>query len=680
MADGIRASPRGESDEFQHLIGAVVDYAVFRLDAGGQVASWNAGAERIEGYAAGKIVGLHFSVFFTREDRAARLPERLIERAARTGRAEAEGWRIRADASRFWAQSTLSALHAADGGLAGFVAVTRDITERRAAQQALADSERQLRLLIGGVDDYALYMLDPNGVITSWNAGAKRITGYSADEMIGQHFSRFYTEADRAAALPMRALNLAAETGAYAAEGWRRRKDGSLFWAKVSVDAIHEDGQPAGFAKITRDVTEQREAAVALEHAREQLAQSQKMEALGQLTGGVANDFNNLLMIIGGHAQLLKKAAAADPRGAGAIEAIETAVVRGASLTRQLLSFAGRQQLQRARIDLASRIEAFCQMIAGSLGARVRLTTELPQELWPVEADVNELELALVNIGVNARDAMPDGGVLAVAAQNVSFAGADAETGLQGEFVAVTLTDTGIGIADDILPRVFDPFFTTKEAEKGTGLGLSQVYGFARRVGGAVKVRSKVGEGAAVTLYLPRAHAAAKGAGEPAAAEAAGLTGSILVVEDNPEVAKVSAALLAELGHRPVVAHSPAAALAALEQDGGFDLVFSDIVMAGPIDGADLARLIRERHPGLPVLLTSGYSRAAESAGDEFAILRKPYQITELGRSVAKFLAEARGAADPDKLVRLSEARQAREAQARDAQAREARRPADRAD
>jgi PAS domain S-box-containing protein len=640
----------------------VADYAIYCLDATGEIVSWNLGAERIKGYAAREILGRHFSVFFTREDRTAGLPVRMLGEAARTGRCEVEGWRIRQDGSRFFAQATLSAIRDNDGRLSGYVKVTRDITERRAAQQALADSEHQLRLLIGSVVDYALIMLDANGIVASWNTGAERIKGYAAEEIIGHHFSRFYTEADRAAGLPAKALSHAAEHGAFSSEGWRRRKDGVLFWARVSMDAIHdEQGRLVGFAKIARDVTEQRDAALELDRAREQLAQSQKMEALGQLTGGVAHDFNNLLMIIGGHAQLLKKTMTDDARGAAAIGAIETAVRRGTSLTRQLLSFAGRQQLQRSVVELNARITAFRQMIEGTLGARVRLAADLPEGLWPVDADVSELELSLVNICVNARDAMPEGGLLSISAENVAFATPDLETGLAGDYVALSLSDTGVGIPADILPRVFDPFFTTKEADKGTGLGLSQVYGFARRVGGAATVRSRMGEGATVTLFLPRAGTSARQS-EAAPTERSALSGRILVVEDNPEVAKVSAALLAELGHRPVVTNSPEAALAALERDPDFDLVFSDIVMAGPIDGAALARLIRERLPALPVLLTSGYGRAAEAVSDEFAILRKPYQITELGRAVAKFLVEARSPADATKLVRLSEARQARAA------------------
>ncbi len=272
---------------FRVLVEGIADYAICMLDQAGVIVSWNAGAERIQGFTAEEIIGRHFSVFSTTADRAAGAPAKAMAEALRRGRCESEGWRVRKDGSRFWALSSLQAIQDDGGAPAGFAEITRDITERQAAQQALMESERQFRLLVGGVTDYALYMLDPNGVVTSWNAGAERIKGYLADEIIGQHFSRFYTDADRWAGVPTRALNRAAEAGRCEMEGWRVRKDGSLFWASVSVQAIHDEyGALAGFAKITRDDTERRQAQLDLHKAQERLAQAQKMEALGQLTGG----------------------------------------------------------------------------------------------------------------------------------------------------------------------------------------------------------------------------------------------------------------------------------------------------------------------------------------------------------------------------------------------------------
>src|SRR5581483_11997047 len=306
------------------------------LDPNGVIVNWNAGAERMKGYKAEEIIGNHFSRFYSKEERQAGLPAKVLETAAKEGHHQDEGWRIRKDGSRFWASVEIDAIRDPEGRLIGFGKVTRDVSERQAAQEALRSSERQFRLLMDGIRDYAIYMLDPGGVISSWNAGAERIKGYSANEIIGHHFSRFYTEADRAAGAPVRALVTAASEGRFEAEGWRVRKDGSAFWASVVVDRIQdENGKLLGFAKITRDITERRNAQLALQEVQAQRVQAQKMEALGHLTGGVAHDFNNLLMIIGGQNQILKRLTRDVPRSQRAVDGIEMAIGRGAALTRQ---------------------------------------------------------------------------------------------------------------------------------------------------------------------------------------------------------------------------------------------------------------------------------------------------------------------------------------------------------
>jgi PAS domain S-box-containing protein len=326
--------------KFRLLVEAVKDCAIYMLDPSGIIVNWNSGAERLKGYSAAEIVGQHFSKFYTCDDRMAGLPARVLEAAARDGHYEAEGWRLRKDGGRFWAAVEVDAIREENQQLIGFAKITRDITERQIAQQTLRETARQFRTLIAGVTDYALYMLDPNGLVINWNTGAERIKGYTADEIVGQHFSRFYTDRDRAAGLPARALQIAAQDGRFEAEGWRVRKDGSLFWANAVIDRITgEDGAVIGFAKITRDITERRNAQLALQEAQAQRAQAQKMEALGQLTGGVAHDFNKLLMIVSGHLQSLKKLTAGDESGRRAVEAIELAAKRGVTLTRQLLTF-----------------------------------------------------------------------------------------------------------------------------------------------------------------------------------------------------------------------------------------------------------------------------------------------------------------------------------------------------
>jgi PAS domain S-box-containing protein len=645
---------------FRILVEGLTDYAVYMLDPSGIVTNWNPGAQRIKGYAADEIVGQHFSRFYTREDRAAGLPARVLAVAAQEGRYEAEGWRVRQDGGRFWASVVVDAIRGENGELLGFAKITRDITERRQAQEALSESERQFRLLVNGVTDYALYMLDPNGIVTNWNSGAQRIKGYLADEIVGQHFSNFYIEAERAAGVPARALHTAMTEGRFEAEGWRVRKDGGRFWANVVIDPIRDEhGKLIGFAKITRDITERRDAEIALQQMQAQLVQAQKMEALGQLTGGVAHDFNNLLMIVSGYVQTLKKATPDDAKAQRAAEAIELAVRRGESLTRQLLTFSRRQSLNPVVVELHGSIDALRGMLASALGSSITLAASIARDVWPVEVDPNELELALVNVTLNARDAMPRGGIITIAAENMRLEPSDTPQNIAGDFVALTVVDSGQGIAPDILPKVFDPFFTTKGTGKGTGLGLSQVYGFAHQSGGAIDIKSEINRGTVVTLYLPRARLQ-----QPTAASEDGVAtgpapGSVLLVEDNPDVADVSAMLLQQLGYVVTAVSDAAAAMAALTERK-FDAVVSDIVMAGAMNGLDLARAARKRDARLPVLLVTGFSTVADEAAREFPVLRKPYQVADLNRALARAIADATGS--PVNLVRLDQAKRSRAA------------------
>jgi PAS domain S-box-containing protein len=651
LASGTAEDPRvlDEAERFQLLVDAVQDYAIFMLDPTGVVANWNVGAQRMKGYRAEEIVGQHFSRFYTKEDRAAGLPLRVLETARRDGRFEAEGWRLRKDGTRFWASVTISAVRDSSGEIIGFAKVTRDVTERVAAQQALRDSERQLRLFIRGVVDYALYMVDPNGIVTSWNAGAERIKGYKAEEIIGQHFSRFYTESDREDGLPARALYTALHEGRYEAEGWRVRKDGALFWANVVIDPIRDDdGKLTGFAKITRDITDKRNAQIALEHAQAQRARAQRMEALGQLTGGVAHDFNNLLMVVSGYIQTLKPLVAEHAKGTRAANAIELATQRGQALTRQLLSFARRQPLHPVTIDLAARIDSMQPMLTASLGRSARIAVSIATDAWPINVDANELDLALLNLTLNARDAMADGGVISVAVENARLRAEDNPQRLVGEFVAITVADTGRGIPPDIVEKVFDPFFTTKQ--QGNGLGLSQVHGLVHQSGGTVTIESTLGAGTRVTMFFPRARGRSEAeTTEGGVAGASG--GTVLLVEDNTEVAGATTALIEQIGYAVSTAGDAQAALDALARHS-FDLVITDIVMAGAMDGIALARAVRQQYPGVPVILVTGYSDAAGTAEKEFIVLRKPYHLTDLSRAIADVLADRREAG-PSNLVQL---------------------------
>jgi PAS domain S-box-containing protein len=533
-------------------------------------------------------------------------------------------------------------------------ALRSDFAETRRSQAALADSEWRFQTVIQGITDYAIFMLDRDGCITNWNVGAQRIHLYTGEEIVGHHFSRFYSEEEQQAGEPARTLQVAAYEGKYAFEGWRTRRDKSKFWASVVIEAIRDDaGKLAGFVHITHDVTERRNAQVSLERAQEQLAQSQKMEALGQLTGSIAHDFNNLLMIVSGHAQLLHRRLS-DPNQLRAIDAINLATNRGESLTRQLLAFSRRQPINPVVTDLKERIEAVHEMLVGSLRGNVQLKCEIAADVWPVEVDIAEFELALVNIAVNARDAMPGGGMITLSAVNVTLQKSDRADQLEGDFVGLAMTDTGVGIAPEVLPRIFEPFFTTKALGKGTGLGLSQVYGFSQQSGGAVVAASTVGRGTAITIYLPRKHAIlAKAMEAPPTQPMVQSDGTVLMVEDNPDVADVTAPLLEQLGYRVIRSDNAMDALSRLQRGGKVMLVFSDIVMPGGMNGIALAQEIRNRYPRLPVLLTSGYSDVTPTAASQFRILRKPFQLPALEKAIRETLERARSRHTDDRVLQF---------------------------
>ena len=531
-------------------------------------------------------------------------------------------------------------------------ALRHDIIERRKTHEALLESEWRFRTVVQGITDYAIFLLDQDGCITEWNVGAQRILQYSAGEIIGAHFSRFFSDEEQQSGEPARALQVAAYEGKYGFEGWRVRRDKSKFWASVVIEAIRDEtGALVGFVNITHDVTERLEAQVSLERAQEQLSQSQKMEALGQLTGSIAHDFNNLLMIVSGYAQLMRRQIG-DPKHLKAIDAINSAANRGESLTRQLLAFSRRQPINPVVTDLKERIDGVHEMLVGALRGNVNLECEIAADLWPVEVDIAELELALVNIAVNARDAMPGGGVITLSAANVTLSKSDGVDQLEGDFVALAMADTGVGIAPDVLPRIFEPFFTTKALGKGTGLGLSQVYGFSQQSGGTVVATSTVGKGTAITIYLPRKHGTVVKVAE--AGPSLGIVpsdGTILMVEDNPEVAHVSASLLEQLGYQVIRADNAMDALSELQRGSSIMLVFSDIVMPGSMNGVALAQEIGNRYPDLPVLLTSGYSDVAHTAASQFRILRKPFQLPALEKAIREALKHARARHTRDRVL-----------------------------
>jgi nitrogen-specific signal transduction histidine kinase len=379
-------------------------------------------------------------------------------------------------------------------------------------------------------------------------------------------------------------------------------------------------------------MTEKREAQQRLEESREQLFRSQKMEALGQLTGGLAHDFNNLLTAILGATELALRNIDNPEKVRRMLDGVRNSAQRGAGLTRQLLAFARAQPLQIRQIDLKSFFADVTTLIRPSLRSNIEVVTEISDMLWPVDADAGALELAILNLAFNARDAMKDGGTLKIAAHNVVLNGKP--DGLKGEHVALTVADSGHGMASDVMERAFEPFFTTKKFGEGTGLGLSQVFGFSKQIGGALAVESEPGKGATFTLYLPASRGATA---DETRANAGNALGRVLIVEDDTLVAELAAGMLSELGFECTVAHSAREALERLTTGEKPKLIFSDIIMPGGISGIELARKVRDRFPELPILLTTGYSeQVAGSHG--FPVLQKPYEMETLASALGNVL------------------------------------------
>jgi PAS domain S-box-containing protein len=630
-----RLTDLDQATRFQLLIDAVKDYAIYLLDADGRVATWNTGAQLFKGYTADEIIGRHFSTFYTEEDRAAGLPERALRTAAEAGRFEAEGWRVRKDGTRFWTHVVIDPV-IDEGEVVGYAKITRDVSERREADRALYESERRFRLLVQGVHDYAIYMLDPEGNVSNWNTGAQTIKGYSAGEIVGRHFSLFYTPEDREAGAPAAALATALREGKFSGEAQRMRKNGERFWASVVIDPIHDEtGRLLGFAKVTRDISEKRQAEEELEHSREALVQAQKMEAIGRLTGGVAHDFNNLLTVIRASADFLRRPNLSEEKRARYVEAIAETADRAATLTGQLLAFARRQPLQPEVFDVCARLWGLHRIIGSTIGSSVTIETDLPETEHVVEADPSQFDTAVLNMVINARDAMPRGGTIKITARTVD--GVPAVRGhaaASGAFIAVDIADDGTGMPPETLKKIFEPFFTTKPVDKGTGLGLSQVYGFAKQSRGEIDVESRLDVGTTFTLYLPSADGRPLTPASPIAALVDLATvpqRRVLLVEDNEGVGKFAAGLLRELGQTVTWVGDGQAALKTLAAEpDAFDLVFSDVVMPG-ISGLELAHLIQQRWPKLQVVLTSGYSHViVEQGAGGFPLVRKPYSIDGL--------------------------------------------------
>jgi PAS domain S-box-containing protein len=626
----------------QLLVEKVADYAIYMLSPDGIVTTWNSGARRFKGYADHEIIGQHFSRFYTAEDQKAGLPSRALKTAVNEGKFETEGWRVRKDGSRFWASVVIDPIFDDAGVLVGFAKITRDISDKRRVQDALRESEDHFRLLVKSVVDYAIYMLSTTGEITNWNTGAERIKGYTADEVIGTNFSRFYTEEDRAKGLPKMGLETARNTGRFEAEGWRIRKDGSKFYAHVVIDAIRNDaGEQIGFAKITRDISQR----LVLEETRAALEHAQRLESIGKLTGGVAHDFNNILQVIGGNLQLLAAVVPGNDAAQRYSKIALKAVERGAKLSSQLLAFARQQPLQPVVINMGRILREMDDLLRRALGEAIEMETVVSGGLWNAMVDPYQLENVILNLAINARDAMPGGGKLTVELGNSMLDDAYVATAIDvppGQYVQLAITDTGTGMTKDVLERAIEPFFTTKPEGQGTGLGLSMAFGFAKQSGGHFRIYSEPGHGTTVKMYFARSQEGEDVLPPLTATKVTGGTETILVVEDDLTVQQTVVEMLSSLGYTVLKADNAENALAVLKAGIYCDLLFTDVVMPGALKSTDLARQAKALLPSLEVLYTSGYTQNAIIHGGRLdpgvQLLSKPYRKEDLALKVHQIL------------------------------------------
>jgi PAS domain S-box-containing protein len=633
----------GNDERYRLLIDSITDYAIYMLDPGGHVVSWNPGAERFKGYTEEEILGRHFSTFYIPQDREQDRPGIALRTATEQGRFEGEGWREKKDGSRFWAHVVIDTIRDKKGNLVGFAKITRDLTQRKKAEELLRQSEQQFRLLVQGVTDYAIYMMDPGGHVSSWNAGAERIKGYKPEEIIGQHFSRFFRRKDREAGLPDKAIKCAMEEGRYESEGWRIRKDGTRFWANAVVDAIHDEaGKLVGFAKITRDITEKRVAEQNLVEAREELFQAQKMETVGQLTGGMAHDFNNLLMAIQGSLDLLNKRIPFSRDTAPLIANALQATQRGASLTQRMLAFSRKQELKFDSVDVIELIKGMTDLLQRSLGPTIIVETQFPTKLPPVRSDANQLASAILNLALNARDAMPRGGFLTIGARICAGDRTTHPDLKAAQYVCLWVQDEGEGMDEETLVHAVTPFFTTKGVGKGTGLGLPMVQGLMAQSQGKLALRSKKDEGTIAELWLPVTDAITIEIEEETenATSRPSEQLSVLAVDDDPLVLMNTVLMLEDLGHDVKQANSANEALQLLSEDS-FDLLITDYAMPR-MTGGELAAIVAEKWPGIRVVLATGYAELPSGSTLSCERLSKPFTQLQLEQATRQAMAAPR--------------------------------------
>jgi PAS domain S-box-containing protein len=655
---GKRASePRPE--EFELLVESVQDYAIFMLDPEGMIRSWNSGGVRITGYHESEAVGLHVSVFFGPDEQALGKPRIDLEIAEREGRVEEEGWRIRKDGSRFWSNDIITLLRDREGGIRGFVNVMRDMTDRRAAVETLRQSAEIFQLLVSAVREYAIFMLDPEGNIATWNLGAQRIKGYAPKEIIGRHFSTFYSEEDIQNGKPARELAIARELGSVEDEGWRVRKDGTRFWANVVITAVYDaQGALRGFAKVTRDITdrkkaeetqrallEQREARVRAEEERRHVEDSYRVaqeanRAKDEFLMTLSHELRTPMTAILGWARMLPMMRPDDPAFREAVASIASGAQLQARLIDDILDVSrivsGKLRLAPETVDVARVVKNSVDAVSPTAAAKqITLTTSLAPDLGVLLADATRLQQVIWNLLTNAVKFTPRLGVVTVTAQRTA------------SHVEIAVSDTGEGIDQQFLPHIFEPFRQAESPQTrvhgGLGLGLSIVRYIAEAHGGTVFAESQGrGHGATFTVMLP---VNVMSGNKDAVTNPFGdtflhrdrLRGiEIVLVDDEVESRRLLNAVLRAAGANVQPFDSANAALLAIDERRP-DVVVTDIAMP-VIDGYALTRALRERDYGekLKIVALSAFTPDAQDQHIFAAYLSKPIDPFRLVEEIAK--------------------------------------------
>jgi PAS domain S-box-containing protein len=614
---------------FRRMAEQVRDYAVFLLDPAGHIVSWGEGARRLKGYDAAEIIGQHFSVFYPPDAVARGWPQEELLRASREGRFEDEGYRIRKDGTRFWANVVITALRDEEGRLLAFSKITRDLTERRLNEEALRQSEERFRLLVEGVVDYAIYLLDPAGVVASWNSGAERIKGYRREEIIGRHFSNFFVEEDVAAGKPWLELAQARREGRVEAQGFRLRKNGERFWARVVVTALYDGaGLLRGFAKITQDLSAQR-------HVQELQAAARR---LNEFIAMLAHEIRNPLAPIQNAAAVMRQAPLGSPVQADMRGIVERQAARLARIADDMIDISrvtrGELRIQRARVHAAGVVTAAVEAARPNIDAgRHRLHVELAEALPPLDGDFDRLVQVFANLLNNAARYTPDGGEIRVWAR------------AEGDEVVFGVRDNGRGIAAEDLPRIFRMFIQGRAPLERIGKGLGVGLALARHIvdlhGGSIAAASEgEGRGAEFIVRLPAGAPApdAEARSNTAAATAKRRAGGrrVLIVDDNVDAATTLSLLVTALGHEAEVAHDGAAAMRAFEAFRP-EVVLLDIGLPG-MTGYEVARQLRSRGCDARIIAVTGWGQAedrlrSEQAGFDMHLI-KPVDETKLAEAV----------------------------------------------